>query len=299
MNKVALPYLTLGIEALDSNVWEVQNQSGDYVPLSNYLIDWDYQQTLFVRKSLIIHKEIASMQLGVDQKLLDLKLCVRVGTGMGSMPRLWVLTKVFEASDDYNFKINLTIPGRLLSGRATFEISVLCDRAPEDSDVLAPSFNGSRVWSDNFDVILEGTEPRFPIETVSFKKTFAANKNINSSLWYLHWSLSTLSWDFGSAVRLYINSDYSEFVDRMSEGDHLTLQFLMAGVMTQMLTAIFNSSYVDTLGEPHEETSVIGYLNRWISMAFPNESIETVRSMVKSRPGDFNAAIMSAAKMDV
>lgn len=297
MTRIAYPFLTLGPDAVDTTVWELVDSGGQLLPLQKYIEDWDYLSALRLRRTLNINLEIASIHLGIPQQELDLKVLLRIGTGPGTMPRVWVRSVNFDVmASDGNVEIDEVLAGDQLSGRVKLETSILSFGPSAHAGSLSPQISGAKVWIHDLDVMLEGTEPRFPMETVSFETTFAGRPHA-SSLWYLHWSPSSIHGDFGATVRLYMNSDRGDFIERLTENDPLLLQTIMADVMNQLVSGVISMDEAQEAIDNAEEGSIAGYVGNWLKLAFPGESATDVRSKMERRPGDFNAGIQAAAEI--
>ncbi len=297
MSRIAYPFLTLGPDAIDSTVWEILREDGKNLPLQKHLEDWDYLRPIHLRKSIKVNPSIAAMHLGIPETDLDLRLLFRIGTGPGTMPRAWVSSSLVEPdAPGIRFEINELVEGSQLSTRMKLETQLLFFGSASGASTLAPSLQAAKVWSHEFDVLLEGSEPRFPMETVSFEKAFPGRPHA-ASMWYLHWSPSGIRNDFAGSVRLYLNLDHENFMERFTDGDRLLLQAIMADVMTQLISRVVAMDDAQQIVEQAEEGSVANYIGHWLSLAFPGESVADVGSKLERRPGDFHAGILAAAEV--
>lgn len=297
MKHIAFPFHTLTDNALERTVWEISDSMGHSVPLHKQLSDWDYQRDLYIKRNIQINKKIAAMQLNVSESDLALSIVVRVGTGQGTMPRKWIRNIDFQdASGELRFDIDEVIYGDQLSSRLRVETIILSGPASDSADGLAPKMDAARVWSDSIDISLEETSPRFPMETMSFSKHFPGTRHVNS-LWYLHWSPGAYEMDFGNSVRLYINSDHEVFLGRFIDGDPLTLQSIMGGIMSEMCINYLLNDNESTSIDKFEIGTVGAYINRSFSLAFPAENINSIRSKLINNPSGFSAALIAAADM--
>ncbi|WP_433990392.1 hypothetical protein SuNHUV7_20330 (plasmid) [Pseudoseohaeicola sp. NH-UV-7] len=297
MTRIAYPFLTLGPDAVDPTVWELIDGGGQLLPLQKYIEDWDYLSSLRLRRRLSINLEIASNHLAIPEAELDLTVLLRIGTGPGTMPRAWVRSVSFDVIASGGIvEIDEFLVGDQLSGRIKLETSILSFSQSAHAGSLSPRILGAKVWNHDLDVTLEGTEPRFPMETISFETTFAGRPHA-SSLWYLHWSPGSIHSDFGGAVRLYVNSDRKDFIERLTENDPLLLQTIMADVMTQLVSGVISMDEAQEVIDNSEDGSIAGYVGNWLKLAFPGESAIDVRSKMERRPSDFNAGIQAAAEI--
>ncbi len=297
MTKIAYPFFTLGTDSIEATVWQSVETDGTHVPLQKYLEDWDYLKDIRVQRTIKISLDIASIQLGIKKSDLDLRVIVRIGTGPGNLPRAWI--KSFEVRPngaDAIYVIDEIISGRSVSSRVRLETSIVSAAAPGYADELAPQLEAAKVWEHAIEVLLEGTEPRFPMEAISFQKMFPGRPHV-SALWYLHWSPGAVHRDFGGAVRLYLNTDRQDFIERVTEGDAMLLQQMMAGVMGQITSSTLLISDAEQLLEQSEDGSIGGYVKHWLALAFPDESVTSLQSKMELRPGDFNAGILAVAEM--
>lgn len=297
MKQVAFPFHTLNDHSLELSIWETLDPNGHIVPLHKQISDWDYQRNIQIKRQIKINKQIAAMQLNVSEMDLSLSVLVRVGTGQGSMPRKWVKSILTtDPSGHLKFDVDELITGFELSGRLKIETIILSDPAPDSAGRLAPRMDAAKVWTDSFDISLEDSSPRFPMETMSFSKNFPGTRYVNS-LWYLHWSPGAFEMDFGNSVRLYINSDHEVFLGRFIDGDPLTLQSIMAGIMSEIcINYLLNDNDFNSLDK--FETGTVGaYVNKCFSLTFPSESIASIKTKLINSPSTFGAAIIAAADM--
>lgn len=297
MSRIAYPFLTLGNDALEATVWELVGQDSKSVPLQRYIQDWDYLRPIRIRRTVRLNREVASLHLGIPEADLDLRVFFRFGTGPGTMPRAWIRSGLVQPDEAEGiYCINEELDGGELSGRLKLETTVLSFGQSFGASSLSPAIKGAKVWSHEFDVLLEGSEPRFPMETISFEKAFP-DRTHASSLWYLHWSPGSLHRDFGGAVRLYLNADREDFITRLTENDPILMQTIMADVMTQLITNVVSMDESEAAIAQAEEGSVASYVGSWIQIAFPGEKPTDVRSKLENRPGDFYAAVLAAAEI--
>ena len=212
---VAFPFLVLGDKALRAGKWQlfteemVLIESGDHIP------DWDYATTLRVHRTMELDFPLASAQLAIPQDDLRLSLILRVATGPGNIPHvIEVITYPISGPVSGPIVINQAIESSRLSRRLKLVTEVVLGESPSRSSQLSPTVRGSRLWGDEVDFRLEGQEPRFPMEVMSFREHFRDNIKA-ASLWYLHWNHSNLDADFRGSVRLYLNADRQDFVARV------------------------------------------------------------------------------------
>jgi hypothetical protein len=223
-----------------------------------------------------------------------LELVTRIGTGIGNMPRRIIATSKLPLTRmEPTVVIDEVVSGHSLSQRLLVDTLVIL-RQPREGSPLSPGLAGSKLWSDQLDLRLEGEEPRFPMEAVSFLERFAGRPEAYAP-WLLHWTPGNLHRDFGGSVRLYLNSDRADVTDRLLAGDRATTQVVLADVMTQIISVSLRQNDFERLAVEADPCSIAGRAAHWIGLAFPGQDIAAVRSMIDLRPPTFHAGILAAA----
>lgn len=295
----ALPFLSLPDEAVMSGGWIIGRVGGQLLPIKSMLDEWDYATDVELRGSVSIDMSIASEMLAIPKEELKLAVVLKIGTGRGRFPRLVERAncRILDSLTDQPISLQTTVPGNELSGRLHVRIDVLLAAPAKSASILSPARVGSRLWWEEFSVELEdGGDNRFPIELVSFSKTFPNHRHV-AAPWYLSWRPGGLSADFSGSIRLYVNSDHSLLAERIVEGDTLTLQSILGDVMVQMIgTALDAEDLADQLGGC-EEGSVGAQIAGWLELAFPGRELADVRNIRRSLPGQFHASIHAAAEL--
>jgi hypothetical protein len=191
--------------------------------------------------------------------------------------------------------IRLALPGMELSRRLQIQTSLVLARPAANRSGISPGSAGARLWQDVEDIALEGDASRFPMESVSFRKVFPGTGR-EDALWFLHWQPSSLHADFLGAVRLYVNSDQTEFLERFRTGEPLIMRIVLASVMSEMASTILAlDDGPEVLGDA-EPSSVAGRVASWIGLSFPGAGFATVRERMRSRPGEFHSALQAIAR---
>ena len=115
--------------------------------------------------------------------------------------------------------------------------------------------------------------------------------------WYLQFEPGSPQRDISNAVRLYINTDNSDFFESFIKKDSHIIQSVMASVIGQIVYyTIANNSFVDDKTQ-YGENTVGSYVLYWVEQYFPQSSIRNIRDMTELLdPGAFWATIY--ANMD-
>lgn len=294
MGRIAFPFLTLDQTAISPEVWVlldggVETRIGDA-----WLPDWDAARDLRLRRLVTTDLDRAADLLSMPIDDGALELVTRIGTGIGNMPRRLIATSKLPLTRmEPTVVIDEAVSGHSLSQRLLVDTFVVL-RQPRAGSPLSPGLAGSKLWSDQLDLRLEGEEPRFPMEAVSFLERFAGRPEAYAP-WLLHWTPGNLHRDFGGSVRLYLNSDRADVTDRLLAGDRATTQVVLADVMTQIISVSLRQNDFERLAVEADPCSIAGRAAHWIGLAFPRQDIAAVRSMIDLRPSAFHAGILAAA----
>lgn len=294
MGRIAFPFLTLDHTAISPEPW-VLLEDGVETPIADaWLPDWDAARDLRLRRIVTADLARAAELLSMSIDDGTLELVVRIGTGIGNMPRRIIATSNLPLKRmEPTVVVDVLVSGRSLSQRLLVDTLVLL-RQPHDGSPLSPDRAGSKLWSDQLDLRLEGEEPRFPMEAVSFLERFPGRPEAYAP-WLLHWTPGNLHRDFGGSVRLYLNSDRADVTGRLLAGDRATTQVVLADVMTQIISASLRQSDFERLAADSDPCSIAGRAAHWIDLAFPGQDVAAVRSMIDLRPSTFHAGILAIA----
>jgi hypothetical protein len=296
--RVALPFLTLGPEAISATPWLIGFDDAPPEPAQDHLKDWDYAAAVTVRRTLEVNLAAAALALEIPEHDLSIALVLALGTGSARLPRdvrLYGPWPIDVAQSQLT--IEKTVPGSLLSGALHLETVVMLSASPARRRQLSPWRIGARLWADALKVRLEGEESRFPLEVASFSRIFSGSP-MQSALWHLDWRPGDWAKEFNGAVRLLINADNPAFVERVLAEDTATLQALLGDVMIQIVEqALADKEIVASLGSMEAET-LGGQAASWIELAWPGQTPEYTRGLMLSHPGRVRSALQSAAALE-
>lgn len=295
--RIAFPFLTLSDAAVQSEPWYLSLNGGDFKPAGGFVPDWDAASEIRIRRSLGIEPRIAADDLGITVGNLRLAVGVRIGTGSGRLPRLILLRECRRLRPGrWQEGFDLLVPGDRLSLVLDIQTLVLLAAVPADPGVLSPRRVASRLWSDTLRVLLEGEEPRFPMEVADFQ-TLLGNAPAAAAPWFFHWSPRDWNRDFHGAARLYLNADKPDFIKRIEEQDGPTLQVLLADVMGQICERLINDPEADDVMSEAEPGSLGAQATSWLGRIWPGKDAAFVRSILEQRPGRFRAAFLEMAEL--
>ena len=294
MRRTAFPFLVLPDDAVTFEGWYLGDKGMPLEPARDLLEDWDYARDLTLRASIRLDWQAAADALQVDADSLVIAAALHVGTGQGRLPRRTsILAKGRFSKAQTHVVLEAELDGSQLSARVTGHIHLSLGASVEGASSLSPSLLGSRLWSTDFDVLIEdGGSSRFPISSLSFKDAFPDSTYLFSP-WYLEWRPGDLHSDFSSSVALYVNEDEEEFHRRFHAGDRLTVQSVLGGVAFELCSVALMSEDgfdIDTF----EDGSVGAVISHWLVQAFGQTGARSAKGELERDPGAFFASMLSA-----
>lgn len=290
MTGIAYPFLRAPEACILAAPW-VLLEDGVPVEIEERLLPhFDYSTALSASRQVSLNFEGLADALHVDPASLTVKLCIFVGTGGARLERSRRLVFSSELTLDHTaVPIEVAIESQDVSGSLHLTTELVLISSGQGPSRLSPRRPGSRLWSDSFRVEVEPTQPRFPMEAVSFCRML--DDGPTDSLWYLDWSPAGWDRDFASAVRLYLNEDNSEFVEAVHQANETVIRMIMTAVALQLIRTALASDLFSLDGTVHPQASVGAVVETWIEQAFPGQSIESVATLASHDPARFEAAV--------
>lgn len=288
MSAIAYPYLRLSDGGLSP--WRVIRDGETAGPLEDVVEAWDYGVDLVLERTLSLDVPEALVSLGLSEG--ELGLIVTAGTGgpRGEKVRRIIWRDQVVGAEPR--EITVSLDGSDLSQVLTLTTELVLLRG-EGGGPLSPGAPQARVWRDSVRVVLEPDVRRFPIEAASFRELLRDQPS--EALWHLDWSVADLDRDFAGAVRLYLNSDHPEFLARVGAADETVVQLLMGGVINQLARGALEMETFSLTMAGEQPESLGGVVAGWLQQAFPNLALETLRTLARNRPAQFETALLSVA----
>ena len=204
--RTAAPFHRLD-SAVRADPWMITLGAGAPAPLQDITSDWDYATPVTVQRVLSLDHAAAAAELGfAGEEGLSLEVVVEVGTGPGDLPREIVAQRRVSLDGVPSLPITLQLDPARLSGQLSLRTAILLANDARPADALAPRLAGARLWDDRVLSRIEGDDPRFPMEVVSFSKTFPDRPH-EAAPWLLSWSPGSPGRDFHGSARLFVNAD--------------------------------------------------------------------------------------------
>ncbi|CUJ83566.1 hypothetical protein RUE5091_00126 [Ruegeria denitrificans] len=295
--RAAFPFLRLNNDIVRASDWFAILDGSTAFPAGEFIPDWDYASSLLVERNVDLDMAAASENLEVPYSDLDLKICVEIGSGSGRLPRLIHHREEIRVPEGVtSIPISVKLNSKELSSAVFLKTSLVLGSDPARHGAISPQKAGLQVWSDFHRTRIEGAESRFPIEVASFREMFGSTPEANS-LWHLHWTPGEWEREFHGAVRLYLNSDFEDFVLRIKQGDRVVLQMLLGDVVSQITETLLREDEAEVVLASAQEGSVAAQVDVWLKTAFGNSSFSVAKSMLESRVGNFRSALLSVVEL--
>jgi hypothetical protein len=299
MNKnTAFPFLVLPDNAISSINVLLGDRDEPLEEASHLFENWDYARDLEVKVNIDVDFDVAASSLKIPIEELQLLVVLKIGTGSGNMPRnIQIYDKSIFTRGCYSAALSAILESSKLSGRLCIDCSILLECSSSRCESVSPQKKGLRLWHTQRDILIEdGGASRFPIETIDFTRSFSGRPHAFSP-WYFDWRPDCWGMDFAANTRLYINSNFPKVIERVAAADPLTLTVILNDVMNQMISALtFDEGREENLADC-AEGSVGHQVMNWKEVAFPDMSWGAIDALREHRPGEFNAAILSAAQV--
>lgn len=290
----AAPFHQLSDDAVRAGAWFHDLNETGRAPVEALLPNWDYGATLRLDRTFGVDWSRAADDLSLGDAF-DLELMVEVGSGRGSLPREAVMVeRVLLAHGCGDQHVEIAAPSRLLSHQLVLRSSIALARTGRALDRLAPQELGSRLWSERLTTRLEGDDPRLPMEVVDFGQHFAGRPQRHAP-WFVNWSPAAAHRDFRGALRLYLNAEQSEVLDRVQAQDPLVLQAIMSDVVSQVCEGLLRDVEHEASLQEVEDGTLADQARHWLERAFGG--LDEARSVLSQRPGEFRAAILASVRL--
>lgn len=293
---VAFPFLTVPDSEIEAGPWFISVDYGDPVPAPEFIADWDYASQIELTRNIEVNFAGAALALDIPQENLQLELLVEVGTGAGRFPRRVLTCARYPISsllDRVEVKINPD--SATLSSLLFLTTTLVLSASPSVAGNLSPKHMNSKLWSERFITRLDGDEPRFPIEIANFSDLFQDLPESRAP-WYVSWNPGDWNRDFHGAVRLYLNSEFPDFLERLQSGDGFLLQTLSVDIIGQVLEKLVSEDDALEIIANAPVGSLGAQAASWIRLGWPSTPMNTLKQKAESQPGRFRACIWAIAE---
>jgi hypothetical protein len=294
VTRAAFPYIRPQADVVRADVWMLK--TGDLLrEAPAYLDGWDYYTELSLARELRADVNAMRRQANLSAEA-PLSLSVSAFSTAS-----WVRKRVFHqalTSEAEDVTIEVALPGDDLGGNVRLITSVVLNASRESDQPFVAHLSGSVLWSDHYEIRLQGDAPLFPISVIDFERAgFPAGAG-----WHLDIG-ADLSAPLHASIRLYLNSSHSAVVAAFANAgtprpeDKAITRAVFADVARLMVEHALNQE--DLGGANDWDESSIGFaLQNLLHRFFPHgEDISAVRSHRIDHPSDFSTELFAKLRI--
>lgn len=293
---VVFPFLTVqeGSKAVYCGEWYFRDPAEsrfDRIDLNSGISGWSYFMPLNFSRKIEINWEALKGELGLIEAQPEFIVLFSIRTGTFGYRR--VVKRLHLLNEEgYSGNIEFSVESSELCEQISLITSIVLGHDIVGSKPWIPSKKGSRLWSDEARVVLEGSGNRFPMRDIEF----GSDQNLPQEAdWHLDWRPDLLHYSFSSAVTLLINSENEDFLERLQQKDEIVLRQLIASVVGEIGAFLIGLDAFTDPDEPFPEGSLGAIVSSWISLAFPTLTLSVIQSLYRTRPNLVQTRLRSLA----
>lgn len=194
---------------------------------------------------------------------------------------------------DGDQQLTIELPGPDIGGQMKFRVSVILIENPNpESNLLAPSIPGSRLWEAQMAVLLDGTGAQFPISAISFKDVSLPV----GAMWHLEVTLNP-ELHVSGAIRLLLNEQHPRVKQYISDPNAEPSQdfrkFMFADIDSQLLVVAMHMEPTDLEEYADEPSTLAEALVSLHTIHFGNQPIDETRRQYQEYPGTIFSTVQS------
>jgi hypothetical protein len=188
--------------------------------------------------------------------------------------------------------------GQELAGILVMRTQILLYSPGLGTNGFSPRMAGSILWEDRLEVVLDSSGERFPVEMVDFGANIAFPRN---AAWRLDWYRADLNQPLLGGMCLRMNSCNSTIKKAVSGSiydpqDNIIRNVIKYDVARTILHGILeDEDFLESAnGNLFDEGSIGKTFQRLIKSLFPNDSLESLAELTKTRNEEFDARLQDA-----
>ena len=288
-----IPFLTPSFEMVQCQSWQMVEPSNNDLPY--VLPEWDSATDIQVKRSIKV--DLKNIWKSCELTLDDSIALVAEWASDGTSLRATSEKKLYLVGHQEGCEIELLIPGSELGQSITLSTRlVFFPGVIEKSSKLSPRIPGSILWQDEHKVLLEGEGSRFPMETINFEKLNGVPLN---SSWHLSWMPYEPELQLSANARLYLNNNSDEVIKSLtdskpSEKKLAIRRLIFWDVGRRLVRGMLENKDFNGRQNGYPLGSLGLAVTTMLELYLPNESIEGLRSLLKSNPDLFETVLQSA-----
>lgn len=291
MGRNAFPYRIPPDAAMVCGPWQL-TVDNDGVDVSDAMPDWDYNTDLPLTRTVEIDMDAIRASTGLpDHSAVAVSL---VWTASGSNLRAPGFRSVVDGTGKQTVLVEACLKGSDLGGTLSLETVLTLALDEPLAPSYAPRNAGSLLWSDCFEIRLQGDAPQFPIAIVDFSAT---SYPVEAG-WFVEIGQSMDSATMGSLLLLINEANAlvcSAFkaASNPGEADMAIISAVYADVARTLLEHALSDEDFD-LETEYSDGSVGETLQSLISMRFPNRTLSELRNHRTSQPRLFSTEVQAS-----
>jgi hypothetical protein len=294
VTRAAFPYIRPQFDAVRADVWMLK-MGDDLREAPAYLDGWDYNTELNLIR--VIQADVTTIR---QQASLPPEVPLWLSVSAFSTST-WIRKRVFDHSltvEVQDLTIEVVLPGNDLGGNLRLSTSVVLHAGCDSTQEFIAHLAGSVLWSDVYEIRLQGDAPLFPISVIDFERAGFPP----AAGWHVEVGADLTS-ALHASLRLYLNSAKSAVVAAFANAgnprpeDRMVLRAVFADVARVMTEHALNQ---DDLRGPMEwnEDSLGFALQNLLQRFFPHGDDLTARRTHRiEHPSDFSTELFAKIRV--
>lgn len=275
-------------ESIQFSGWS-HRHNGQDAPLAEELEHWDYQTRLVLSGFLKVDEPstLNNCELAPESRLAVLV------TAQSQATRTELQLCLVDLPKGWNdaYALTVEVPGIHFSRRLTLRTQVVVSRSCPLSDV-APSLDGSILWSHEQKTYLQGSGAQFPTYAEDFTIT---RPHYSGAGWIIDIDTSDLGAHFLSNIRIVLNTglrSIQKLLAGSDDSDSVRLQKMIDyDVSRRILVAALGAPEVWSLDPDFDDLSVAGGLRSAVAALFPETPVEYLAHDLDGKLGELEARL--------
>jgi hypothetical protein len=189
--------------------------------------------------------------------------------------------------------VDFSIEGHFLSDNLTVATELLLVKSPIERQRFIAHLAGSRLFTEEASIRIEGTGSRMPVELVSFKSRMPW-LSASRAPWHIECSDADLGAPVMRELRVFVNADEPSFAEPAIHGDPIVISVLGANVAIRLLRIALRDEAFVRSEEVYVQGSIADAAKSLAALCFPIHSLVEIASLAEDRPAQFESMIYSA-----
>lgn len=288
---VVLPFTVLraGTKVLEAESWyqERAHSEVSWLEDGGAINDWSYDTSLGIGREIQIDgpsliEELDLCDTGASFELLHSLHISNLHT------RRLMHRETVDVTGDYISKAFFFVESSTLCERIKLTSSLVLKENLRSAPRWAASIRGSICWQDETTLDLEGSGSRFPMRDLPFTSQHRLSDNAS---WHLEWRPTLLHYSFNSAVTLLLNSERTDFFDRIQAGDDVIIDQVMSAITGEICAHLLGSEDFTEEEVDYPDGSLGAVARQWLLNCLPGRTIADIKILYQQSPATVHTAL--------